>query len=147
METKFNKQMTEIFDVELLEVDTANTPVPFYDQIPVPIVHEDQLDKDVDQDYEAVRKMYKKILFNGETAISELQSIAAESEHPRAYEVLANLMKTVTDMGDNLIKMQKTVRDIKKIEGGGTPKTTNIDKAIFVGSTAELAKYLKENKE
>jgi hypothetical protein len=67
--------------------------------------------------------------------------IAKAGQHPRAFEVYATLLKNMTEANDRLLKIQKEMRDIsgiKKEQSG-----TTIDKAIFVGSTSELSKFLK----
>ena len=67
--------------------------------------------------------------------------IAKAGQHPRAFEVYATLLKNMTEANDRLLKIQKEMRDISGIKKEAT--TTNIDKAIFVGSTSELSKLLK----
>lgn len=105
-----------------------------------------KLDDDLSDDYRAVRHNYEEIITKGKDAIDEMIKIASESEHPRAFEVVATLIKNVSEVNEKMIILQKQMREINKGSGKDTPKTT-IDKAIFVGSTSELSKLLKGNKE
>jgi hypothetical protein len=76
--------------------------------------------------------------------MEEILNVAKAGQHPRAFEVYGTLLKNMVDANKELLAIQKQIRDIdetKKEKSGGT----NIDKAIFVGSTAELNKLLKNN--
>jgi len=85
------------------------------------------------------------LISKGNTAIDTLLQVATASEHPRAYEVAAGLIKNLGDLNKDLLEIQKRKRDLdpKQVKGNST---TNIDKAVFVGSTTELVKFLKNNK-
>ena len=77
--------------------------------------------------------------------MEEILNIAKAGQHPRAFEVYATLLKNMTEANDRLLKIQKEMREMDKKK---EVNNTNIDKAIFVGTTAELAKLLKNgNKE
>jgi hypothetical protein len=102
------------------------------------------LDKDLDTDYEESRKVLKDLVKKGTDAIDHLLSIATDTEHPRAFEVVATLIKNTAEANEKLLTMQKSVRDMKNIKGKDSG--VNVDKAIFVGSTAELNKLLKGKK-
>ena len=135
--SKFEKSMEEIFDV----VPTATTkPAPVPAVISKPKT--DGLDLDLDEDYQEARDTLKKLVTKGNHAIDHLLSIASETEHPRAFEVVATLIKNTAEANEKLLNMQKQMRDMK----GLTKKdsgSVNVDKAIFVGSTSELNKLLK----
>ena len=133
--TKFEKNMEQIFDV---------TPIETTEKKMVPSVIEkehSELDDDLQSDYETVRNNYEEIIEKGKDAIDDILEIARESEHPRAVEVAATMIKNVTEANEKLILLQKQMRDMKK--GQKETSKTTIDKAIFVGSTAELSKLLK----
>jgi hypothetical protein len=133
--TKFEKNMEQIFDV---------TPIETTEKKMVPSVIEkehSELDDDLQSDYETVRNNYEEIIEKGKDAIDDILEIARESEHPRAFEVAATMIKNVTEANEKLILLQKQMRDMKK--GQKETSKTTIDKAIFVGSTAELSKLLK----
>lgn len=100
------------------------------------------LDLDLDEDYQESRDTLKSLVTKGNQAIDHLLSIASETEHPRAFEVVATLIKNTAEANEKLMNMQKQMRDMKgltKKDSGGV----NVDKAIFVGSTSELNKLLK----
>ena len=78
----------------------------------------------------------------GKTLIAK--AVAKESEHPRAYEVAATLIKSLADMNKDLLDLQKKRKDLSP--NAESAKTLNVDKAVFVGSTTELVKFLKHNK-
>ena len=103
---------------------------------------------DADQDYALSRKTFKSLIDKGSDAIDDLFMLAKSSEHPRAFEVLATLIKTVADTTKDLYDLQKKSKDLK-VESNQTPQTpgsVNVEQAIFVGSTAELLKKIKEEK-
>jgi hypothetical protein len=136
--SKFEKSMEKIFDVVPVDFTekAENKSDLVINQEPV----ENQLEVDLNTDYNVVRKNYEDIIDKGKSAIDDILEIAKHSEHPRAFEVAATLIKNVTEANEKLIGLQKTMREMtKKSTGSGT----NIDKAIFVGSTAELSKFLK----
>jgi hypothetical protein len=133
--TKFEKNMEQIFDVAPVEIIEKET-------LPSVVKQENtELDDDLQTDYETVRNNYEEIIEKGKDAIDDILEIARESEHPRAFEVAATMIKNVTEANEKLILLQKQMRDMKK--GQKETSKTTIDKAIFVGSTAELSKLLK----
>lgn len=133
--------MTEIFDVEPKSQSvTAVTPTPV---AVVGATDNASLDKDLDKDYEESRKTLKELVKKGNDAIDHLLAIATDTEHPRAFEVVATLIKNTAEANEKLMTMQKSVRDMKNIKA---KEGVNVDKAIFVGSTAELNKLLKGKK-
>lgn len=103
---------------------------------------------DADQDYALSRRTFKSLIDKGSDAIDDLFMLAKSSEHPRAFEVLATLIKTVADTTKDLYDLQKKSKDLK-VESNQTPQapgSVNVEQAIFVGSTAELLKKIKEEK-
>lgn len=132
--SKFEKNMEEIFDV----VPSSKPPVPTV----IPKQKSDSLDSDLDEDYKDARNTLKSLVNKGNQAIDHLLAIASDTEHPRAFEVVATLIKNTSEANEKLLNMQKQMRDMKgltKKESSGV----NVDKAIFVGSTSELNKLLK----
>ena len=95
---------------------------------------------DLKKDYEYTRGNLYSIIEKGQEAINGILELAQESEMPRAYEVAGQLIKNVADATDKLIDLQKKLKDIdeQKVKG-----PTNVTNALFVGSTAELSKLLK----
>ena len=102
----------------------------------------DRLTKDdITRDYEYTRGNLYSIIEKGQEAIDGILEIAQESEMPRAYEVAGQLIKSVSDATDKLMDLQKKVKDVNEDTPQKGPNTVN--NALFVGSTAELAKLLK----
>src|SRR6056300_350218 len=104
---------------------------------PVPRI-EDKEKEDVDNDYKYSRENYYNLIERGQDAIQGILDIANESQHPRAYEVAGNLIKQVADTVDKLQDLQGKLKTLKDV-----PNKTNIKQALFVGSSAELHKMLK----
>jgi hypothetical protein len=99
---------------------------------------------DIKSDYEYTRGNLYSIIEKGQEAINCVLELAQESDSPRAYEVLGQLIKNVSDTTDKLIDLQKKIKDIDEKKSSGGP--TNVTNALFVGSTAELSKLLKSQK-
>jgi len=100
-------------------------------------------DKDPDIDFETGRKNLYNLLDKGNEAIDGILNLAKEGEHPRAYEVAGQLIKTVSEVSQNLLDLQEKLKKIKDVPDKGPKNVTN---ALFVGSTTELQKMLKEKK-
>lgn len=101
---------------------------------------------DTEEDYAYSREKIKSLIERSEEAIDSMMALATETEHPRAFEVLSGMFKTTTDMMDQLITLQKKRRELTQSEEqkqNASGSTTN--NAIFVGSTTELQKFLKNN--
>ncbi len=97
---------------------------------------------DVKKDYEYTRGNLYSLIEKGQEAINGILELAQESEMPRAYEVAGQLIKNVADATDKLMDLQKKLKDIEEEKVGKGPTTVN--NALFVGSTADLAKLLKQ---
>ena len=102
----------------------------------------DRFAKDeITRDYEYTRGNLYSIIEKGQEAIDGILELAQESEMPRAYEVAGQLIKSVSDATDKLMDLQKKLKDVNEETQSKGPNTVN--NALFVGSTAELAKLLK----
>ena len=97
--------------------------------------------EDREKDYEYTRAELYSLIDQGQEAVRGALEVAQESGHPRAYEVATNAMKQVADMTDKLMDLQKKVKDLDEEKKGPKSVTNN---AMFVGSTAELQKMLKQ---
>ena len=107
-----------------------------------PLKKPDRLTKDdITKDYEYTRGNLYSIIEKGQEAINGILELAQDSEMPRAYEVAGQLIKSVSDATDKLMDLQKKVKDVNEDQPSKGPSTVN--NALFVGSTAELAKLLK----
>lgn len=95
----------------------------------------------LDNDIEFARRTYYDILVKGSEAMDDMIEVAKATEHPRAFEVLSTMMKTMADVNSNLVDLHKKHKDIKKKdEPAKLTGTTNNN--VFVGSTADLQKML-----
>ena len=134
--TKKFDQLDDAFNVAT-EVVTESLPAKVERQKP------DRLTKDdIDKDYEYTRGNLYSIIEKGQEAINGILELAQESEMPRAYEVAGQLIKSVSDATDKLMDLQKKLKDVEEEKVSKGP--SNITNALFVGSTADLAKLIKK---
>ena len=98
-------------------------------------------DEDIDADYKYQRENFYRLVEQGSTAIEGILELAKEGEHPRAYEVAGQLIKNVAEVTEKLGDLQEKMRKLKDVPNNAPKNVTN---ALFVGSTAELQKMLKE---
>jgi hypothetical protein len=98
---------------------------------------------DIKKDYEYTRANLYSLIEKGQEAINGIMELAGESASPRAYEVAGQLIKSVADTTDKLADLQKKLKDL---EDESTKQTTNnvTNNALFVGSTSDLSKLLKQ---
>lgn len=98
------------------------------------------------KDYEYSRGQFYALIEKGQEAVDGILELAQESDSPRAYEVAGNLIKNVADTADKLIDLQKKMMELE--EGPKSKAAQNVtNNTMFVGSTAELAKFLKQQKQ
>ena len=114
-----------------------------------PIVEESAVtkpceNKDVQKDYEYTRGNLYSLIEKGQETLNGIMDLADQTQSPRAYEVAGQIIKSVADTTDKLLDLQKKLKDIDEEKKGPTSVTNN---AMFVGSTAELQKMLKENEQ
>ena len=137
MKTEMEKNMEEIFDLPetkpMIEIIDKSRVTP----MAKPSIDQD----DIMDDYQYARENLKNIIDSAQQSIDDLSSIASTSESPRAYEVLSGLMKTIVDANKDLLELQKKVKQLKD----DSEKPSNVTNALFVGSTAELQKLIKDN--
>ena len=125
---------------EMLNIPTTSTVIDQPTDVVAKDKKEEILETDLMKDYEESRKQLKEIVSKGAGAIDDILAIARESEHPRAFEVAATMIKTVADANEKLLAMQKQMKEIT----GTKTQNLNVGKAaIFVGSTSELSKMIK----
>jgi len=122
-----NQKLSDALDIAPIEIPTEIVEV-----------------KDVvADDAEYARQNLRSLIEKGNDAANHIVEIAKQSEHPRAFEVAAGMLKNLADMNKDLLEIQKRKQDLQpKI----TQQNINVDKAVFVGSTAELLKQLKGTK-
>src|SRR6056300_150244 len=125
---------------EILGVETK-APVEKKEFKPLVPRTEDKDKADVDNDYKYSRENYYNLIEKGQEAIQGILDIAQEGQHPRAYEVAGQLIGQVATTVDKLQDLQKNLKEVPN------KTNANIKNALFVGSTAELQKMLKQNNE
>jgi hypothetical protein len=126
-----NEKLSEALEIQPLEIKQSTEIVEIKDV--------------VDDDAEFARQNIRDLIVKGNDAASHIVEIAKQSEHPRAFEVAAGMLKNLSDMNKDLLEIQKRKQDLQPKVTNNT-QNLNIDKAVFVGSTAELLKQLRENK-
>jgi hypothetical protein len=133
-----NKNLADVFDV---------TPIPEDKKEKLPVLsvkyNEPDMKQDLTDAYQQSKENLQGIIDQGKDAMEEILNIAKAGQHPRAFEVYSGLLKNMTEANDRLLKIQKEMREMDEEKKKNTG--TNIDKAIFVGSTSELSKLLKNN--
>ena len=130
--TKYEK-LDEAFDVEPTEVEVTERKIERIKSG----------SEDIKKDYEYTRGNLYSLIEKGQEAINGILELAQESEMPRAYEVAGQLIKNVADATDKLLTLQQKLKDVQ--EEKDTKGPTTVNNALFVGSTAELQKLLKNN--
>ena len=140
--SKFDENMSEIFDTDPINKQIEQLPIVQQEpELLDPKGVDKILQDDLMKDYEASRRALRDIVSKGNNAIDDILEIARESEHPRAFEVAATMIKNVAEVNEKLINLQKQMKDIT---GAKNQAQLNVGKAaIFVGSTAELSKMIK----
>ena len=128
--SKFEDNMEDMFDIEVESSDIEPKKPP------IPKQKDDQ-----DADYEYTRGQLYNLIMKGQEALDGALEVAQESGHPRAYEVAVNAMKQVADTTDKLMELQKRMKDL---EAPTKQKAGNTTNNLFVGSTADLQKMLKQ---
>jgi hypothetical protein len=125
--------MKPVVEVESVEVESS-------------IDKFEKVSEDIRKDYEYSRGNLYSIIEKGQEALNGVIELAQETEMPRAYEVAGQLIKSVSDATEKLIDLQKKLKDIQSDDKKKGP-TSVTNNALFIGSTAELSKLLKQQKE
>ncbi len=108
-----------------------------------PIINTPHEDDDIKADYNLSRRTFRDLINKGNQAMESLTDLAKESESPRAYEVLATMMRTVADTTKDLYDLQKKTKDLRD-DGKKEQPNVTVEKAVFVGSPTDLLKRIKE---
>jgi hypothetical protein len=130
---------------EALGIENAVEIIPPQKKEQEIIVNTPHEDNDAEADYNLSRRTFRDLINKGNQAMESLTDLAKESESPRAYEVLATMMKTIADTTKDLYDLQKKTKDLKGEKKAEGPSVT-VEKAVFVGTTAELLKQMKQEK-
>ena len=140
MNTNLEKNMEAIFDIP-----TDTRPMSeVIEESRVTVMNETpSTDNDIDDDYKYAIENLKEIIDSAQQSIADLASIASTSESPRAYEVISTMMKTIVEANHGLLDIHKSVKKLKE-DTDSAPK--NVTNELFVGSTSDLMKAIKDNK-
>lgn len=119
------EKLNEIFNIEEHKKD-------------VPVLVAD----DLEDDYDLARRTLREVITKGSSALDDALMLARSSEHPRAYEVTGQIMKTVSDVAKDLLSLQKQKQDIDRPNKDATPQIAQQNNILFTGSTEDLLKML-----
>ena len=141
MKTNLEKNMESIFNLPSDTKPIAESIEETKEIVPLekPIIVNDE----VMDDYYYARENLKEIISSAQQSIADLSTIASTSESPRAYEVLSTMMKTIVDANKDLLELQKSVKKLKEEDKKDNPQ--NVTNALYVGSTGDLMKLIKDN--
>ena len=140
--SNIDDKLNEVLNIaeEVLEKREQKNPLEIVNEKPAVVVPQ----ADVDTDFDTGRGELYKLLEKGNQAIYGILALAKEGEHPRAYEVAGQLIKGQSEIAQNLLDLQDKLKKIKDVKELGPKNVTN---ALFVGSTTELQKMIKKNKD
>lgn len=145
---EIDKNLSTILEVEVVgEVETIEPETVSTEVVPLTVEDENlpmvrDPKRDLEFDYEVSRETHRELLEAGQEALAELLKVAKESQHPRAYEVVGQMLKNLSDMTDKLMDLQKKMKELEGRKDNDAPQV-NVDKAVFVGSTSDLLKQIK----
>mgnify|MGYP001208708554 FL=1 len=137
-----NNKTKDILD-EILDVEESTAELVEKKPNTLTIKRDDTLE-DLDTDYKYQRENFYNLIERGQDAIDGILEVAQAGDHPRAYEVAGNLISQVADVTEKLGKLQSAMKRLKEVPNNAPKNVTN---ALYVGSTAELQKLLKKDKE
>ena len=140
MKKTVDDKLNDIFDVQGKIVEQASVPV-VVEQTKDPVPTGAPNDESIDADYEYARENLKLFIEQGKVAMENIIFLAKEGESPRAYEVVGQLIKTLSDTNKDLLDLGKKVKDLKS-KKDDTQQPQHVTNALFVGSTAELQKLI-----
>jgi len=128
-----DSKLADILNTDYIPVASDNRDKPI-------TIHQDNAENP-DADYS--RANYYNLIEKGNEALDGILEVAKESQHPRAYEVAANMIKNLSDVTEKLMILQKQQQELKPKEEQATQTNISVDKAVFIGSTADLLRQLK----
>ena len=127
--------------IDQFEVETDNEVL----EVSPEVIESDGREQDLDVDYEKTRAKYYELLDKGTEALEGMLEVAKQTDEARAYEVVGQLLKNTSEVNREIVDLQKRMEEIKNIDKKIRP--SNVTNALFVGSTADLQKMLKNNDE
>jgi cysteinyl-tRNA synthetase len=142
--SEFDKSMQKIFDISPITTEKSIQKNKT-EMITTKYNEPTDMQQDLTDAYQQSRENIQGIIDQGKEAMAEILEIAKQGQHPRSFEVYGTLLKNMVDANKELLNIQKQMRDMDSVKK--EVNNTNIDQAIFVGSTEELNKLLKNNNE
>jgi hypothetical protein len=138
--TKINDSLSNALDIPFEKQEILE---------PIKQVEEVQLTSDAEADYNLARNTFRNLITQGNLALEDMKNLARESESPRAYEVFATMIKTISESTKDLYDLQKKTKELKQVNGKLTQPdgAINVERAVFVGTTADLLKKIKTEKQ
>jgi hypothetical protein len=133
MKKTIDEKLNSIFEIP----STVISQDAIVDVVPI-----ERDDKSIDSDYEYARDNLRGLIENGKVAMENIIFLAKEGESPRAYEVIGQLIKTLSDTNKDLIELSKKVREAKGKDVQQQQPQSVTNNSLFVGSTAELQKLI-----
>lgn len=140
MTTKFDERMEEFFNVE----PTQEEFIPKETKI---LTFHENLEQDFIDDYRTARSNIDELIEKGKDALDVIIEIAKSNEKGRDFEVAATLLSDIVAANEKLVSLHKTVREIANYKNSTEQPKTTVNNTLFVGSTAELSRMIKEMKE
>lgn len=141
--TKLESNLNDLFDIDQDTPSIIDSKPSVVREGHVESV-ETQLSGDIETDYRYARENLYQIIENGSNALNDLVEIAKASEHPRAFEVVSTLMKTLTDANKDLLEIQTKVKKLKQDDPSTNQQGNVTNNALFIGSTTELQALLNK---
>lgn len=136
---KMDDKLSQVFDIEPVQSEVITRSGE------VILPQSKGLEENIENDYEKTRSNLHGLLATGQEALMHALEVAKSSEHPRAFEVVGNLMNQLADINEKLLKLSEKKQKLdapKESTDGGSTKTVTNNNAIFVGSTTELNKLI-----
>lgn len=144
MKNKY-ESLNSTFDTDFTEIEVSNddNKINLSDCNTEPDDKKPLLNDDLKSDYKYSRANLYSIIEKGQEALNGILELAQESDQPRAYEVAGQLIKSVSDATEKLLDLQKKIKDLEEDKKSLKNQTNVTNNALFIGSTAELSKFLK----
>ena len=142
MRESLNDKLSGFLDIENKIEETSKNVVKKQESNIQEFNSSEMREQDLANDYNEHRETLKDLVSQGQDALQNLLQLAKESEHPRAYEVTGQLLKTTADLTKDLIELQVTMNKIENTKDGGKPSKV-VNTAVFVGNTNDLLETLR----
>lgn len=141
---KINDSLAKVLDITPIPAKPQAVVIPSKAPKEIEVIEENP---DAVDDYNLSRTTYRDLIAKGVLALEDIKDLAKDLESPRAYEVLATMMKTISDVTRDLYDLQKKAKEMRTPSQKGRLDDTaiTVEKAVFVGTTAQLLQQLKDN--